>query len=251
MTIRNNTGGTVKDILLEDVLPPEYVVDPTYWTTGLVKNLPVRGTPVVGESSIDPLYNAYPGMIDRLEWLNPQGSLTSPSQDPLQNTAPRFRLWSSTQHSVYGADQRNMLRHGDVLTITFPIVLIRQASAPYEPYDRVANLDVTPEEFPATATDPTYQSTLTNSLTVDYDTLCPSQGHFTRVFNDNNIPAFPEDLDVALGGAVFILTDDPNQQLTLPVRLTNNGGHDARDYNLFVSFGTTMEVVSAPAGCQE
>ena len=131
-----------------------------------------------------------------------------------------------------------------------PIVLIRQAIAPYEPYDRVGDLDVTPEEFPVTATDPTFQATLTNSLTVDYDTFCPGQGHFTRFFNNNNIPAFPEDLDVAIGGTVFILTDDPNQQLTLPVRLTNNGGHDARNYNLFVSFGATMEVVSAPAGCQ-
>ena len=34
LTITNNTGGTIKDIFLDDVLPPQYVVDPTYWSGG-------------------------------------------------------------------------------------------------------------------------------------------------------------------------------------------------------------------------
>lgn len=264
LTITNNTGGTVRDIYLEDVLPPEYVVDPTYWSDGFTKTLPVRGTPIAGESSIRPMNiggtsnGAYPGMIDRLTWENPQGSLAPPSQDPLLNTSPRFRLWSSTQHPEY-PDQQHLLRHGDVVTVTFPIVLISQDRNAVEPYDLVADLDVTPE-ITGDGTDPAYRTPLSNRLTVDYDTFCPAQGnngagHFTFALNDNSIDARPEDLDVAItdtsnnSGAVFILTNDPNQQLPLRVRLTNNGGHDATGYHAFVSFGATMEVVSAPAGC--
>ncbi len=203
-------------------------------------------TPVVGESSINPFYGSYPGMIDRLTWENPTGSLTSPSQDPLQDTAPRFRLWSSTTHPDY-ADQANMLRHGDVLTVTFPIVLISQDRSLVEPYDLAANLDVSPE-ITGDGTDPAYTASLNNSLTVEYDTFCAGQGQQTLTFNDT-FAAFPEDLDIAIGGTVFILTNDPTQQLTLPVQVTNNGGHDAGDYHVFVTFGATMDVVGAPAGC--
>ncbi|MGD8575451.1 MAG: isopeptide-forming domain-containing fimbrial protein [Thiohalophilus sp.] len=247
LTITNNTGGTVKDIYLDDVLPPEYVVDPTYWSSGLTKTLPVRGTPVVGESSIDPLYGSYDGMIDRLTWENPQGSLSSPSQDPLQNTGPQFRLWSSTSYSDNGETYEHLLRHGDEITVTFPIVLISQDRSVVEPYDLAANLDVTPE-VTGDGTDPAYTSSLSNSLTIDYNTLCNTQGAQQLTFNEN-FAAFPEDLDVAINGTTFILTNDPNQQLTLPVTLTNNGGHEARNYHLYVTFGTTMDVVSAPAGC--
>ncbi|WP_148665435.1 DUF11 domain-containing protein [Sulfurifustis variabilis] len=261
LTITNNTGGTIKDIVLDDVLPPQYVVDPTYWTsdTGLTKNLPVRGTPVAGESSIDPFYNAYAGMVDRVTWLNPQGSLASPSQDPLQNTAPRLRLWSSTSYTDGGVTYEHLLRHGDVVTVTFPIVLISQDRASVEPYDLVANLDVTPE-VTGDGTDPAYTASLSNQLTAEYRTFCAGQGNdgpgrFRFSYNNANIAAFPEDLDVAITdssnnpGAVFILTNDPNQQLPLRVRVTNNGGHDVTNYRLFVSFGATMEVVSAPSGC--
>ena len=68
------------------------------------------------------------------------------------------------------------------------------------------------------------------------------------MFNDT-FNAFPEDLDIDINGTVFILTNDPSQPVTLPVVLTNNGGHDAADYHVFVSFGATMEVQTAPAGC--
>ena len=37
--------------------------------------------------------------------------------------------------------------------------------------------------------------------------------------------------------------------MTLPIEVTNNGGHDAADYHVFISFGTTMDVVNAPSGC--
>jgi uncharacterized repeat protein (TIGR01451 family) len=261
LTITNNTGGTVRDIVLNDVLPPQYVVDPTYWASGLSKNLPARSTPIAGESSIDPAHgtNTYPGMVDRLTWENPQGLLTAPSQEPMLNTSPRLRLWSSTTHPLY-SDQVNMLRHGDVVTLTFPIVLISQNRALVEPYDLVADLDETPETT-SSSTDPAHTTPLANQLTVDYDTLCATQGnngpgHFTWSNYDNsNIPAFPEDLDIAITdidnnpGEVFILTGDPDQRLPLRVRVTNNGGHEATGYRAFVTFGPTMQVVGAPASC--
>ncbi|HEY6599884.1 MAG TPA: hypothetical protein VIZ30_11245, partial [Pseudomonadales bacterium] len=258
LTITNNTGGTVTDIFLDDVLPANYVVDPTYWTGGTIKTLPVRATPIAGESSISPAFNAYPGMIDRLTWENPQGSLTPPSQNPLQNTAPRFRLWSSTQHPLY-PEQIHLLRAGDVLTVTFPVVLISQDRGVFEPYDLVANLDVTPE-VTTDGTDPVRPALQSNQLHAEYDTFCTTQGndgagHFAFDYNTANINPFPEDIDVAITdinnnpASVMILTNDPNQQLPIRVRLTNNGGHSATNYQAFVSFGATMQVVTAPAGC--
>ena len=259
LTINNNTGGTIKDIFLDEVLPPDYVVDPTYWTGGFTKNLPAAGTPTTGASSIDPAFGTYAGMIDRLTWENPApGSMTPPSQVPMQNTAMRLRLWSSTQHPIYG-DQIHMLRHGDVVTVTFPIVVVTENRATFEPYDRVADLDVIPE-VTADGTDPVRPPLQTNQLTAEYNTFCPTQGndgagHFQFAYNNANINPFPEDLDVAITdinnnpSSVFILTNDPNQELPIRVRLTNNGGHSATNYHAFVSFGATMQVVNAPAGC--
>src|SRR5690606_30789569 len=123
---------------------------------------------------------------------------------------------SSTTHPRY-ADQQNMMRHGDTATITFQVVLIKS-----EFYDRVANLDVTPEVYPGT--DPTYQSPLSNTLHVQFDTFCADQGTQQLRLpgngsssNGSAIRAFPEDLDIAIDGSAFILTNDRNQRLTLPV----------------------------------
>lgn len=230
--IRNNSAGSVQNIQLADLLPVEYVVDATF-------------TP---ELVVTPAYGAdYPGIIDTLTWTNQD-------VDPLANSAPAFDLTSSTVHPIY-ADQRNLLRQGDVAVIRFRVVLIES-----DYYDRSANLDVNPEEHAVTATDPTYQTPLTNNLSVDFDLFCSSQGaagHYSLSLDgngndsatENAIPAFPEDLDIAIGGNVFILTNDPAQVLTLPIELTNNGGHDASDYQLFVSFGATMDVISVPGGC--
>jgi len=230
ITIRNQSGGSVKNIQLKDVLPPEYVMDPTF-------------TP---EINVSPAYGrTYPGLVDTIVWTN---EVT----DPLANTVPEFDITSNgVSHPIY-SDQVNMLRHGDVAVVRFRVVLIES-----DFYDRKANLDVNPETYPVTGTDPTYQTPLTNTLTVDYDLFCSSQGHQRLVLtgngtgnpNGSSIPAFPEDLDIGIGGDVFILTNDPNQLLTLPIELTNNGGHDAADYHAFVSFGATMEVVNAPSGC--
>lgn len=253
LTIRNNTGGTVKDIVLTDVLPPQYVVDPTYWAGGFTRNLQVGGAATAGVNIIRPAFGgAYAGMVDRITWENPQPNLTPPSQTPLQNTAPRLRLSSSTVHPVY-ADQNDVLRQNDVVVVTFPVVLISQNRSAVEPYDLRADLDITPE-VTAGGTDPARPAATSNALTVEYDTFCAAQGHLSRPYNDAINP-FPEDLDIAITGIdnnpanVFILTNDPTQELPIRVRLTNNGGHSAEDYHAFVSFGATMQVVNAPAAC--
>jgi uncharacterized repeat protein (TIGR01451 family) len=249
ITIRNRTGGSVRfsDALadLKNVLPVEYVVDPTF-------------TPTAAMSAP---YGSYPGMVDRITWTNPvAGTFPLTTTDPavpLGNTAPEFNLWSSTVHPLY-ADQRDMMRHGDTLTVRFRVVLIRPAY-----YDRVANLDVR-EEAPTNppsdppGTDPANQTTLSNTLTVRFETLCAAQGTQTLSFTGNGtattgsaIPANPEDLDVDIAGAelIFILTNDPNQRLPLTVQLRNRGGHDARDFSVYVSFGQSMSVVTVPGAC--
>lgn len=230
ITITNNTGGSIKNIKLRDVLPVEYVMDSTF-------------TPTVVASGG---YGNYDGRTDRITWTNPVANtfpLTSVTPaEPLANTQPEFTLSSSTVHPVY-ADQLNMLRAGETLTIDFRVVLIRPLS-----YDKVANLDVTPE-ITGDGTDPTHVTTLsTNSLYLTYEDFCNvgTLNAPTYPYNDN-FTASPEDLDIAINGAVFILTN--TQTLTLPLVLTNNGGHEARDHHVFVSFGATMEVTFAPAGC--
>lgn len=248
ITITNNTGGTVKNITLKDVLPPEYVMDPTF-------------TPTLTVTRPGGFAGTYPGMVDRLTWTNPAAgtfplTTTNPAL-PLSNTAPEFSLTSSTVHPTY-SDQRDLLRHGDALTITFRVVLIRSLS-----YDKVADLDVRTENT-GDGTDPTQVTTLTNTLTIEFDPFCSTQSHqvLTLTGNGNNngsttnttgsaIPANPEDLDVDITGTelVFILTSDPNFPLSLTATVRNNGGHDANNYRTFVSFGATMQITSAPAGC--
>lgn len=228
--IHNDSGGSVKNIHLTDVLPVEYVVDATY----------------VPELDVTPAYGAtYPGLVDTLVWSNENAA-------PLTNIAPEFDLTSNGVNNPEDLDQVNMLRQGDVAVVRFRVVLIES-----DYYDRNANLDVNPEEYSVTGTDPTFQTPLSNTLTVDFDLFCAAQGHQQLILTGNgtgnpagsNISANPEDLDITIGGSVFILTNDPDQLLTLPIQLTNNGGHDAADYHTFVSFGTTMDVVNAPVGC--
>jgi len=232
--LRNYSGGSIKNIHLRDILPPEYVVDSTF-------------TPTI---SVTSLYGSYPGRINRVTWTNPAANtfpLTSSNPaEPLSNTAPEFDLWSTTSHPDY-PDQVNMMRHGDVVFIRFRVVMIPPAY-----YDNNANLDVRVENI-ADTTDPDNSTTLSNQLYVDFEDFCSPgvlQQPSAYPYNDN-FPSFPEDLDINITGAelIFILTNDPTQPLPLQVSLTNNGGHYADDYYAYISFGTTMEVVSAPAGC--
>jgi len=239
LTIRNQTGGSVKNIKLRDVLPAEYVVDPTF-------------TPTVVMASA--YGGSYPGMTDRITWTNAVAGtfplVTADPLLPLGNTAPEFTLFSSTVHPIY-PDHVNLMRRGDVLTVTFRIVLIRPQS-----YDRVANLDVrveAPNSDPA-GTDPAHVTPLRNEVYTDFEEFCSPGTIRHPVVNPlvgANIAANPEDLDIDIVGSelIFILTNDPAQRLPLTVSLTNRGGHDARDFSVYASFGQSMSVVTVPAGC--
>jgi uncharacterized repeat protein (TIGR01451 family) len=236
ITIRNASGGTVKHqdgIRIRDLLPQEYVLDPTFAPR-------VQVTPAYG--------NAYPGMIDTLEWTNPAPDTfplaTSDPALPLANRDLEFLLTSSTVHPDF-PDQYNMIRHGDVVRVTFRTVLIDP-----QYYDKVANLDVR-TEAPGSdppGTDPTPSFPISNRLEIWFEEFCTDTEHHLVI--DDTDQARPEDLDVDIVGSelVFILTStgDP---LPLTVALTNNGGHDARDYQAYVTFGEAMVVQSAPPGC--
>ncbi len=235
--ITNDTGGTVRRLTMTDVLPVEYVIDPT---------LPS----VVDTASTNPAFSitmipangvaTYDGMIDRITWTNPT-SIINPVTDPLNNTTPQFTLDSTTTGS--GAFPDDLLRHGDQLIITFDIVLVDASR-----YDLLADLDIREETLPAT--DPDNNFTISNQLTVDFEEACALPEPDSVVVNQNNINANPEDLDVDIVGTnlSFIINTDPNVLLPLTVRVTNNGGHDADNYFLLVTFGAAMEVDTFPAG---
>lgn len=238
ITITNNTGGTIKGgtngFRLRDILPAEYVIDPTF-------------DPSV---SMAPAYgNDYPGMLDTIEWTNPQADTfpltTNNPALPLGNTVLDFTITSSTVHPEF-SDQYDMLRHGDVLTITFRTVLIDP-----QYYDLEAYLDVrteSPSSDPPD-TDPTEIFPISNRLEMWFEEFCTNTEHHL-VFDDDD-DAEPEDIDVDISGSelVFILTN--TDVLPLTAELRNNGGHDADDYFAYVTFGEAMEVQSAPAGCSE
>ena len=80
VTIRNLSGGTIKHqngIRLRELLPAEYVVD-----TSVPADLDLDVVPAYG--------NAYPGMVDTLDWTNPVAGtfplVTANPADPLGNT---------------------------------------------------------------------------------------------------------------------------------------------------------------------
>ena len=238
ITIDNNSGGTIHGgaggIDLHDLLPAEYVVDTS------------AGPPTL---AMAPAYgNAYPGMVDTIAWTNPAAGtvplVTADPNVPLQNRDLHFVLTSSTVHPD-PPNRSNMIRHGDVVTITVPVVLIDPTY-----YDLTADIDVRIED-PAGSppnTDPTASFPVSNELEIWFEEYCTGTQH-NFVVTDNDT-ARPEDLDVDLVGTelLFILTStgDP---LPLTVALTNNGGHDATDYETYVTFGEAMVVSTVPSGC--
>ena len=221
--ITNLTGATVRNIDLTDTLPTQYVIDHTYVPTAIV-------TPAYGTT--------YLGMIDTITWDNEDVG------NRLNNIAPYFTLTSSTSRpvSTVAGDDVNLLRHGDVLTIQFRIVLIDATR-----YDLVADLDITPEAQ-GDSTDPDSDFTVSNTVHVNFDNVCGQTG----LTVSDNVQAFPadiEDLDVAISDALFILTNDAGTPLPLNVLLTNNGGHDADNYAAYITFGEAMTIDTVPAGC--
>jgi len=239
ITITNDTGGSLTNLTLTDILPVEYVVDPSIPnvvdTTDTNAAFSITMIPANGVANYD-------GMIDRITWTNPTNIL-DPIVDPLNNSAPQFTLDSTTTGNAADAFPEDLLRHGDQLIITFDIVLIDSSR-----YDLVADLDIREETSPATDPDNTF--TLTNQLTVNYEEACVTPDPDSVVVNQNNIVANPEDIDVDIVGTnlSFIINTNPDILLPLTVRVTNNGGHEADNYFLVVTFGAAMEVDSFPAG---
>ena len=241
ITITNNSGGTIygdpTGLRVRNLLPPQYVVDPTF-------------TPTV---AMDPRFGAYDGMIDTIEWTNPNPNtvpvlLMGDPADPLSNTELELLLTSSTTRNPTGFPAQNhMIRHGDEVTITIRTVLIDEV---VNYYDYIADIDVrteAPGSTPAN-TDPAESFGITNETEVFWREFCNATLHDETIIEVAT--ANPEDIDPDINGSelIFILTDtgDP---LPLTVNLTNNGGHSATNYAAYVTFGQAMTVQTAAPGC--
>ncbi|WP_066966936.1 DUF11 domain-containing protein [Microbulbifer sp. Q7] len=261
ITLRNEGRGTVwfdpsMAWHLSNVLPSEYVVDPSFEPTF--------------ENAFS-LYGAYEGRVDTLDWVNANGPIPGASGNEsayLNNSEPQFKLTSSSSDSDPDQveESTGLMRHGDVVVIRFAVVMKEK-----DYFDRAADLDVLEELSSVNLnqrpepTDPDLSpfSALDNALTVQVKTLCDTQGvlqstmtgngvNDTFAANDAGTPVdfAPEELDVNINEPTFIITDDRTQTTPLSVTVTNRGGDEARDFSVFISFGATINVVgsSAPAG---
>jgi len=233
ITLQNNTGATVRNIDLTDTLPPEYVLDTSVFVADeLPANLWAL-TPAYG--------NNYLGMIDSIRLTNN----TAPGA-PLGNTVPVFELRTTLPANTHALPASNhAFRQGDVITIDLPVIMIEATH-----YDLLSDLDVAPEV--AGTDDPTNAITLSNTVQVDFEDICAPISRDTIINTNPNIPANPEDLDVNISDALYILTNNVGVPLSLTVSVTNNGGHNADDYFVYVSFGQAMAVQAPyPAGCSQ
>ncbi|MFA0791604.1 isopeptide-forming domain-containing fimbrial protein [Microbulbifer echini] len=236
ITINNQTRGSVKDIQFVSDLPDEYVVDTTY--------LPQITRERRGIDGHGANYSAtYPGKVDTLQWRvdrNNQWEETKWDPDSLLTNKPEFRLLSSTVHPNY-PDQQHMMRQGDEIQIRFRIVTTEPSF-----FDKAADLDVE-EESAGNGKDPNSNIRLTdNVLTIDYEDFCPSTNPPTQVENQSVTPD-PEDLDISTVHPLYIVRDVGSSALTVDV--TNNGGHDADNYDVYVTFGEAMRVLSNDRAC--
>ena len=232
VTINNQTGGTIKNLVLRDVVPAGYVVDGTFGSDAAPADCDCTVTYTAAYGG------TYDGFIDTVLRNDPERT----DGNPLTDTSPRFVFTSSTTGA--DANQVDLLRNGDVVTLTFGIVMVEPAR-----FDVAADLDVAPENT-ADGTDPVSSVALINDVFVDFDAsdVAGVQGQTrndTLGFNSN-----PEDLDVDISDALFILTNDPGTSLDLNVIVTNNGGHDADDYVVYVTLGQAMTAqLPYPNGC--
>ena len=214
VTVRNNSGGTVRNITLDNVLPAGYALDQTLMT-----------------AVVTPAFGPYTGMIDTITLVNPQAAQEN-------NTTPSFTLTSSGGV----APQNHLLRHSDVLVITLGIVKINGFDLAASPEVRIEN--------PGDGTDPAVAGGLNNAITVVFENTC---GFAFPAVNDSvPVNPAPEDLDININPAspdlIYILSD-PTATLVLDVQVTNNGGHDAADFFTLVTTGSGLNVTAVPPGC--
>lgn len=223
ITVRNQTGGTITGLQLAADLPTDYEYDNTLRTL-----------------AVTPAFSNYTGMVDTVA----ENILST-------STVPVFDFTSSTLSAI--SARNHVLRHGDVFVLT--IGLVRAL-----PFDSVSNPEVrqeAPNSTPVANTDPDYApagATDDDSvITLQFDDTCPSTPAFTTpISNTLNVNINPEDLDVDINPSdpnlLFILSD-PAATLTLDVILSNNGGHDASDYDAYVTIGNGIAPGVLPAGC--
>ncbi len=241
ITLNNQSGGSIQNLEVTASLPAGYVVDNTF---GLGAGLSV-GDPNYGQpnSTQTGAFGTYDGFIDTVT----RDDATLLTADPLDDLNPHFTLTSSTTNPLNDPAQHvDMMREDDVITITFGIILVDPTR-----FDLVADLDVNTETT-GDGTDPSSVLTLSNTVTVDFDAVDPAPfgtQNQMRSVNFNNISVNAEDLDVDISDALFILTNNPGNPLDLNVLLTNNGGHDADNYTMYITFGVTMEVQTVATGC--
>lgn len=225
ITITNNTGGSVRDIKFTSKLPAQYAVDQSF----------------VPRINVTPAYGVYRGMADFLEPL-------VPTADPEDFKEPRFILTSNGDANPNDANQINMLRHGDVAVIQYRVVMVQP-----DHFDNKADIDEPEEEdLVAGDNDPDNRHNTTTVPTdllstettnIKYKDFCDLIEKNLPDITDETHESWPEDLDIDLPGALnsaFILTNDPNQLLRLEVEVRNRGGHNADNYHVYVTFGSTM-----------
>ncbi len=214
VTIQNNSGGTVRNITLDNVLPPGYALDQTLQT-----------------AVVTPAFVPYTGMIDTINLLNPQAANEN-------NTSPQFSLTSTGGV----APQDHLLRHNDVLVVTLGIVKVTN-------FDNAASPEVRTENT-GDGTDPVVASPLNSQITVVFENTCNFA--FPAVVNNLAVITNPQDLDIDINPAspdlIYILSD-PTATLNLDVQVRNNGGHDASDFFTLVTTGSGLNVTVVPPGC--
>jgi len=238
ITLDNQTGGSIQNLEVLASLPAGYVMDNTFGLgAGLSPGDANYGQP---NTTFTGAFGNYPGFIDTVT-RDDAALLTA---DPLDDLNPHFTLTSTTT-GADAAQQDDMMREDDVITIQFGIIMVEPTR-----FDLVADLDVNTENT-ADGTDPNSAIALSNDVTVTFDAVdTPGVKGVTTPVNTFNYNADPEDLDVDISDALFILTNNPGVPLNLNVILTNNGGHDADNYTTYVTLGQAMTAqLPLPAGC--
>lgn len=227
LTVENLSGGTVKNIRFTDTLPDEYIVDPNFNPT----------------MTINSLFASYGGRVSDFIWENavsPVAGNQSYLADPGLK-APVFSLHSNGSQANGQADQINLMRHGDIATITFQIVQANQNGA-LDYYDRTADMDAAGNADP----DPAPMGALQSDLQIEWEDFCAAGSVKNKNVNFNFTPD-PEDLDISMDAPLYIVKDSGTTDLSITLR--NDGGHRASNYYAYVTIGEAMNVVGVPNGC--
>ncbi len=227
ITITNNANGSVRNVTLTDILPAGYALD--------ISQVDNPGTSDVLLNAVNttPRFGVYDGMVDTATVTN----LDAVNFE--NNTTLDITLSSSTGV----APQDNLIRAGDVVTLSINIVKISD-------FDITADPDIE-DEIAANGADPNVAAPLVNQLSVDIRNTC---GEVVGTVNPGNLTVNPSpaDLDITINrgdaNKTYVISN-PTDTLTLDVEVTNNGGHDANDHFITVIIGGGLQVTASPAAC--